>query len=291
MASGTVATTCERSTTQTCRSGTSVSARRPERAPPSSTIVPVSAMASAQPVSAPSRTSSSRALRPWSSTSSIPSGRHASGRSGGHAQPASVVLGAHRAMVSASGVGLAHGGAVVRHPLGEARDRVAARRGRGLVRRRLGASPAGTSRRAARTRARISSRASAHGVPLLAATCPGRLRRESRHQSLNVCRAPRAARASASTAAGPRRPAGRARARPRAARPRSARRLGEDARHRAPSRRARAPARRLAHDPPAQVHEDRRDVDLHRADLVAGAAQRAGPRQRRRALEAAAAAA
>ena len=38
----------------------------------------------------------------------------------------------------------------------------------------------------------------------------------------------------------------------------------------------------LAHDAPAQVDEDRRDVDLDRADLVTGAAQRRRPRQRRR---------
>ena len=47
----------------------------------------------------------------------------------------------------------------------------------------------------------------------------------------------------------------------------------------------------LAHDAPAQVHEHGRDVDLDRADLVAGAAQRRGPRQRRRLVAARAAAA
>jgi hypothetical protein len=53
-ASGTPATIAPASTMQMCQSGTSVSARRPERSPPSSTIVPVSAIASAQPVSTPS---------------------------------------------------------------------------------------------------------------------------------------------------------------------------------------------------------------------------------------------
>jgi len=51
-----------------------VIARRPERAPPSSTIVPVSAIASAQPVSTPSKPSSSRGPSGGSSaTSSRPS--------------------------------------------------------------------------------------------------------------------------------------------------------------------------------------------------------------------------
>src|SRR5256885_17210901 len=37
----------------------------------------------------------------------------------------------------------------------------------------------------------------------------------------------------------------------------------------------------LAHHTPAQVDEHGRDVDLHWAHLVAGAAQAGGPRQRR----------
>ena len=69
-ASGTIPTTCSPSTTQTCRSGTSVSARRPWAGPPSSTKVPVSAIATAQPVRAPSSPSSSAGVRPPSSTSS-----------------------------------------------------------------------------------------------------------------------------------------------------------------------------------------------------------------------------
>ena len=50
------------STTQMCRSGMSVSARRPSRAPEVSTIVPVSAIATVQPVTTPSSGSSSTAV-------------------------------------------------------------------------------------------------------------------------------------------------------------------------------------------------------------------------------------
>ena len=47
----------------------------------------------------------------------------------------------------------------------------------------------------------------------------------------------------------------------------------------------RQPRLLLAHDPAAQVHEDRGDVDLDRADLVTGAAQRGRPGQRRRLVQ------
>src|SRR5581483_2253493 len=82
-ASGTSSTTWRSSTTQTCRSGTSVSARRPSCGPPASAIVPVSATATVQPVTTPSRPSSSRAGSPSSSTSFSPRGRHAPGSPGG----------------------------------------------------------------------------------------------------------------------------------------------------------------------------------------------------------------
>jgi hypothetical protein len=74
MALGTSATIWSVRTTQTWRSGTSVSARRPDAVPPSRTIVPVCAIASAQPVITPSTTSSSATGSGGSSgTSSIPS--------------------------------------------------------------------------------------------------------------------------------------------------------------------------------------------------------------------------
>jgi hypothetical protein len=60
--------------------------RRPLRSPPSSTIVPVSAIASAQPVSTPSIASSSSLARPASSTSSTPRGRQPLGSSAGTAR-------------------------------------------------------------------------------------------------------------------------------------------------------------------------------------------------------------
>ena len=67
-------------TTQTWRSGTRVSARRPWPGPPSRAIVPVSAHAAAQVVSAPSSRRARAASRPSSSTSSTPPGRSAAGR-------------------------------------------------------------------------------------------------------------------------------------------------------------------------------------------------------------------
>ena len=62
-ASGTVPTTCSARTTQTWRSGSRLSARRPWSGPASSTIVPVSAIATAQPVTTPSRASRSAEVR------------------------------------------------------------------------------------------------------------------------------------------------------------------------------------------------------------------------------------
>ena len=63
-ASGTSPTICSARTTQMWWSGTSVIARRPEAPRPSRTIVPVWAIAAAQPVNAPSTSSSSAALKP-----------------------------------------------------------------------------------------------------------------------------------------------------------------------------------------------------------------------------------
>ena len=59
ISSGTVSTIWPARTTQTCRSGTRLSARRPCPAPPSRAIVPVSAQPAAHVVSAPSSASSS----------------------------------------------------------------------------------------------------------------------------------------------------------------------------------------------------------------------------------------
>ncbi len=71
-ASGTLPTTWSARTTTTCTSGTSVSARRPCSGPASRTIVPVSATATAQPVttaSAASRSATDRACVPSRRTS------------------------------------------------------------------------------------------------------------------------------------------------------------------------------------------------------------------------------
>ncbi len=89
---------------------------------------------------------------------------------GRHAEAARAVLGAHLRDGLGQGVGLAHGGAVVRHALGEARHRVAAGGGGRLVGLRLDA---------------LAGRHVAQG----GAHAPEDVRhaRSSRHQSLNVC--------------------------------------------------------------------------------------------------------
>lgn len=69
-ASGTVSTTCSARTTQTCVSGTRVSARRPWSGWWSSTIVPVVAIATRQAVTTASMRSSSAARWPVSGTAS-----------------------------------------------------------------------------------------------------------------------------------------------------------------------------------------------------------------------------
>ena len=83
IASGTSSTICDSATTQTWRSGTSVSARLPSAGPPASTIVPVSAIATraagehaVEPVELGRR-------EPVILDELEPSGRHAAGAPGG----------------------------------------------------------------------------------------------------------------------------------------------------------------------------------------------------------------
>ena len=289
------------STTQTCRSGTSVSARRPLSAPPSSTIVPVSAIASAQPVRTPSSRVERRAaeIGGSSASSSTPSG--ACDDAGRDRDPPRAVL--------AAGLG----DRVVDCGRGRraGRSRGTRRRARRSGRRRP-ASPAAGRRRPGGSRA---------GRP--APPARGAERRADAREDV-VARAHRRPRRAGDPAA----PAVDAPPPPRAAlRPPVAERLlrrgsgssriavqppsgpgsrasGPVPRPRHPLRALVAPARReharervhreplgapaalgLAHDPSAQVHEHGRDVDLDRADLVAGAAQRRRPWQRRRVLE------
>src|SRR5688500_13645753 len=78
--SGTPRTTWSAVTTQTRQSGSSVRARRPHTGEPSSTIVPVSAIATAAPVSEAARSASATASPPGSSAT--PSGRHPAGTPG-----------------------------------------------------------------------------------------------------------------------------------------------------------------------------------------------------------------
>ena len=90
-AAGTPSTSCVSSTTQRWKSGTSVSERRPCRAPLSRTIVPVSAIATAHPVIVPSIASSSRTPGPTSVTDSTPSGSQDGGEIGRNHDPCDAV--------------------------------------------------------------------------------------------------------------------------------------------------------------------------------------------------------
>ena len=288
------------STRQTWKSGTSVSARRPLRSPPSSTTVPVSAIASAQPVSTPSTWSSPRAEIGGSSTSSS---RPATwyGAPGGTASrraPCSRHAAATASSTSAAEIA-PDGGPVVARALAEARDdRLAA--GRRAARRRRGsragppARPAGAERAADPAEDLLARARHAGGPPCdrpavsaRGAAGAARAGGRSAHHSRNDCAGRPAARASPSSptcrAGGGRaarcRPGEPLRALVAPARP-------EHLRERVHRQPLGAPARLdLVHDPPAQVDEHGRDVDLDRADLVAGAAQRGRPRQRRRLVE------
>ena len=256
---------------QMCQSGTSVSARRPERSPPSSTIVPVSAIASAQPVSTPSSSSSARGDERRVVHDDLDALEPGAGPPGGHGDPRRAALrGRRRDRVGAgrrrsTRVTVAR---VLRHPLAEAVDDVRCPPAR---RRRRRGSARGTSapprrRRARRGRAR-GPQSAASPTPPVPERLLGRLGQLAHRRPARQRRASRAARARAARAA---------------ARARSARAIANtrrDRRHRQPPR-ATAPLL-LAHDPPAQVHEQRRDLDLDRAGVVARAAQRRRPRQRR----------
>ena len=241
--------------------------------------VPVSAIASAQPVRTPSS---------WSSAARGDRrvvDQRARARAGGAGRPAGRRAGARpargtRATTASSSSPAATRRTVAwysRGALAEARDdRLAAGRraapGEVVVARDLG-----HGRRRARARLARCGRGS-----------PSRALRASRaraHQSRNDCfghvgqlahRRParqRAGQLRDRAVAGARHPL-RALVAPARA---------EHARQRVHRQPLGAPARLdLAHDPPAQVHEHGRDVDLDRADLVARAAQRGRPRQRRR---------
>ena len=268
-------------TTQTWWSGTSVSARRPQAAHPSSTMVPVSAMASAQPVSTPSTASSARDVeRRPSSTALRPAHRPAR-------RPGAATSRARAAR--AAGLGERRLELVGRGPRARSRGtRPPARRS---------ARPAPPSRR---LRPRRGSRAAPR-----ARRAPARARRgyapsissrasliaRSLHQSRKLCAG---SSGSSRMAVQPRSgPTGSRASGPRPSRASRWARLVAAARRRTaapapawPRARRATPSRLLAHHAPAQVHQHRRDVDLHRADLVAGPAQAGRVRQRRRARRA-----
>ena len=236
-------------------------------------------------------------------------GRAAGPRAGGTPSPsvdADVARVAQRlahAAVEVAGGDAAHGRPVLGHALAEQLDgavaatarRPSGRRagrparpapGRAPRARARGCRPAPCSRAASAARRRRAaarrppaSGGPAPGCPRVAPPVAERLRGGSGRS--RIASSP----GSAAAASGPR-PSLAAAARPRSG---GGGERGGHALHR--QRLGREPGLLLAHDPPAQVHEHGRDVDLDRADLVAGAAQRGGPGQRRRRVAGPAAAA
>ena len=244
--SGTVSTIWSARTTQTWRSGTSVSARRPCPGPPSSAIVPVSAHAAAQVVSTPSSASSCRGERPSSSTSSTPGGRSRSSRSGGIPTRRAPCAAEHLGRSARWVGGQLDGRSVVGDALGER----------------------STTPRAASSPRRRRSRAPAP-APSGDGAAPARASRHARSRSPTT-RGTSAAAAPAARGSGPRRAAARrepadpavAHERPLEAARQPLRALVAGA---GAKRRVRAaagsppssPSRFAAHDLPALVHEDR----------------------------------
>ena len=273
MSSGTVATICSARTTQTWRSGTSVSARRPWPGPPSSAIVPVSAQAAAQVVSAPSRASSSCGPRPSSTTSSTRVGRSAGSRS-----PGTTTRAAPCSASASSTPSTARPGSTTVAPVSRTRSTkrattadASAGGGASSV-GRCGGGPAPSSAR--RMRPSTSSRAALTCLPPLAERLLGNARQRR-------ASAPRRRAGRAASGAGRRGRRAAESARPSAARARSARASRRRGRARCSARPSR-PGRARRDDLRPLVDEDPRDVDQHRADVGARAAERRGERQRRR---------
>ena len=219
-----------------------------------------------------------------SGTSAIPRRQPAAGRSGrarGGRRRAARRRG-RRPRPTGLGDAARHGRAVVRDALGEqvgrarraarVRSRTRSPRQRASLRGHVGQRGADARQHDARGRPRSRSL-----LPPLAERLRRRLRQLARHASTR--RAARAARPANGTA---RRPAAQGLLR-RLVAPAA----GEHAREQRPSPRARRAARRPPRDDaPAQVDQHLGDVDLDRADLVAGAAQRRGVGQRRGGLAA-----
>ena len=277
IASGTVSTIWSAATTQRWRSGTRVSARRPSRGAAVEDERPGlgdrEGAAGEHPVEL---VESVAAERGSSSIELDPGGRQA-GRSHGTAR-LRTPLAAQRAehLASSAGGDPADPRARSRQParsrsIGALLERAYSRRAgaspapdrdRGEPAVRLGSRSQDHSRAALIARARppvAEALAGARGqVAVRVQARPGRL----------VAAAPRPSRAGA----------GRARSGARSAKVRG---------QAAPAPALRRPARRpLAADAGRAGAPGRRDVDLHRADLVAGAAQRRGEGQRRRAARA-----
>ena len=280
IASGTFATMRSVGTTQMWRSGRSVSARRPWPGPASRMIVPVSAIASAQV------------------------GEHAVGGREG------VAVEGWGVGEQLEALGCVRGWQAFRDEQAPGVVALAGRRHRARRprRRRPGRPWRGSRRRARRSGRRRRARGRRAGRARRGARRPARRRarcgsaRGSRHVALTAPPvSERLLRGREVAGLGPARHRARqppldlpvAGQRPGAEPCRALGRLvaaaaREHARHRlhrqplAGHPRPPAVALGLAHDAPAQVHEHRGDVDLDRADLVAGAAQRGRPRQRRR---------
>ena len=272
IASGTSSTICRSSTTQTWRSGTSVSARRPSAGPPARTIVPVSAIATVQPVSdavervelgAARGRRRRRAPRRPGATGGARAGRPTR-------RPARAAAIAAPSSDAGDAPDL---GAVVADALAEERDpRLAVERPRppvGARRRRRRRPAAERGAHASEDRLARSSR------PLLPPLAEALARRR-----LQVARCASTPRAGAgSRAIRPPRTNGRC-SDPRRAAARVRSVAGRRRRRpppASPPARARSPLASTALL--AQVQQHPRDVDLHRADLVAGAAQARRVRQ------------
>src|SRR6266576_537860 len=257
-ASGTVSTIWSVRTTQMWTSGTSVSARLPSISPPERMSVPVSAIPTVHPVMTPSRASSSCVLKPSSSTEL--GGRHVSGRPRGTPKRPSRASSPSRSHKAAAVVRSTRARYSRRRSLRSA-TRPASSRTPVVRYARATRSGGAPSLIAARVRARISSRASLTAPPLP----EGLLRKRLQVASLR----PRGERTRHTTD----RSLTSARE---LLRPFVKPCVPEDTSERAHCDPLRDILLRLR----SQMQEHARNVDLHGADLVAGAAQARCVRQR-----------
>src|SRR5262249_34229295 len=227
-------------------------------------MVPVSAIATVEPVRTPSSASSSRGVRPESSTSSTPPGRQSAGSPAGTARRRTPW--ARQTSATAPATASTRRTSARYSP---ARSQKSATRcaGAGCPRRGYSRVTAGDSPADAPTRSRITSRAFT-SPPVAKALARGRL---------EIARARPGGEHADADERPLQDPPGALRERE------SARALERPADE--PHRRPLAPRRLRAHRLGPKVQEHARDVDLHGAHLVAGAAEARRERQRGRPLD------